>query len=99
MAHGDAEQTMTSDAILARLRDIVWRVVDEQDRERIDQAAITDQTELASLPLDSLATIELMYAIEETFNVSISEDQAFELHTVGNVIRFIQDQQPHRAMP
>lgn len=99
MAQTDIAQSLTDEAILARLRDIVWQVVDEQDRALIDPDAISDQTELASLPLDSLATIELMYAIEETFNVAISEDQAFELHTVGNVIRFIQEQQPYRAMP
>ncbi len=94
MGHDTILQDFTHEAVLARLKQIVWTVIDEQERERVDTNSITDATDLAELPLDSLATIELMYAIEETFNISISEDQAFELRTVGNVIQFIQENQP-----
>lgn len=85
---------ITEEAMLARLKEIVWTVIDEPDREAIDLDSITPATELIELPLDSLATVEMMYAIEETFNVSVSEEQAFELSTVGNVIQFIQNKRP-----
>ncbi len=89
---------ITQEAMLARLKQIVWTVIDEQDRETIDLDSITPATELIELPLDSLATVEMMYAIEETFNVSVSEEQAFELSTVGNVIQFIQNKRPSASV-
>ena len=98
MGQDDRQQDRSGDAILTQLKAIVWAVVDEPDRELVDVGSITTETELASLPLDSLATIELMYSIEETFNISVTEDQTFELRTVGNVVEFIQEKQPSRAV-
>jgi acyl carrier protein len=89
MANDTTRDDLSADLLLARLRQIVWNVIDERDRESVDIDSISAETELANLPLDSLATIELMYAIEETFNVSLTEEEAFELQTVGQVIQHI----------
>lgn len=42
------------------------------------------------LGLDSLAIIELLYRIEEVFNLSIPDEDLEKLQTVGDVIRYIE---------
>jgi len=56
-----------------------------------------DQRKLAAtlslredLGLDSLAIIELLYRIEEAFNLSIPDEDLEKLHTVGDVIVYIE---------
>lgn len=88
---------LSHEAILARLKQIVWAVIDDQDREHVELNSITAETELAVLPLDSLATIELLYSIEETFNIPMTDGQAFEMSSIGDVIQFIQEKQLSRA--
>jgi len=42
------------------------------------------------LGLDSLAIIELLYRIEEAFNLSIPDEDLEKLQTVGDVIAYIE---------
>jgi acyl carrier protein len=75
---------------LPQLIDLLRRAIDEQDHSYVDFDSIHRGTELAALPLDSLATVELLYSIEETFNLTIPEQAAFHFRTVGDVLQFIQ---------
>jgi acyl carrier protein len=43
------------------------------------------------LGLDSLAIIELLYRIEEVFNLSIPDEDLEKLQTVGDVIAYIEN--------
>ncbi len=76
--------------LMPRLKQLFWMAIDEDYRDEADIDHITAETELSSLPLDSLATIELMYGIEEAFGVYISEEDASELQTVGDILRSIE---------
>ncbi|HEY1013917.1 MAG TPA: acyl carrier protein [Herpetosiphonaceae bacterium] len=81
----------TDETILGQLRTLVETVVADEDRDMVDTAAITPETHLLSLPLDSMATMELMTGIEDTFQVYIPEEQGFAFTTVGDVITYVRE--------
>jgi acyl carrier protein len=53
---------------------------------------ITPSTPFAELGADSLDTVELVMELEEEFDISIPDDVAERLRTVGDVIRYIEEQ-------
>ncbi len=57
------------------------------DAEKIDM-----DTELVrDLGVDSIDTVELIMAVEETYDITISDKEAQEMTTVGDVVEFIED--------
>ena len=54
--------------------------------------AINANTRFSDFGLDSLDTVEMVMELEEQFNVSIPEDVAERIQTVGEYVRYIQDQ-------
>ncbi len=44
------------------------------------------------LGADSLATVELVMAFEKEYNMSIPDEEAEKLKTVGDVIKYLEDQ-------
>ncbi len=54
----------------------------------IDPATLTPDTPLASLTIDSLALIELIFTLEDRFNV-IAENVPSDLPTLGSVAEYI----------
>jgi acyl carrier protein len=78
-------------AILEQLKSLVQEVIAPEHQQRVDFDKVDASTPLLSLPMDSLALMELMTGIEETFNIYISEEQAFAFKTVGDVIHYIQE--------
>ena len=46
---------------------------------------------LEDLGADSLDTVELVMAFEEEFSVSVPDDDAEKLQTVGDVVRYIEE--------
>ncbi|MBA3947458.1 MAG: hypothetical protein H0X37_23230 [Herpetosiphonaceae bacterium] len=78
--------------ILTDLIELFRNVLEENEQAYLDFDKITAQTELRDLPLDSLATVEMMYGIEEHFHVHIPEYKAFEFQTFGDVIQCIQEE-------
>ena len=52
------------------------------------------------LGLDSLSIIELLYRIEEAFNLSIPDEDLEKLQTVGDVIAYIEHgMEPKKSPP
>jgi len=55
-------------------------------------AQLTPETPLKSLEIDSLGVIELIFGIEEKFNVTANDsdtDSAKDFHTLADVARYI----------
>jgi acyl carrier protein len=53
---------------------------------------ITDATHFVNdMGADSLDVVELVMQIEENFGVSIPDDKADKLQTVGDVVQYIKD--------
>lgn len=81
---------MTDRAIVAK---IIQALAEYLKR---DAALIKDADHLRDdLGLDSMAVIELLYKIEETFNIQIPDQDLQGLSTVGSVASYVQ----HRLIP
>ncbi len=58
----------------------------------IDEAKVTDEASfIDDLGADSLDTVELVMAFEEEFGSEISDSEAEKILTVGDAIRFIEN--------
>jgi acyl carrier protein len=57
----------------------------------LERASIVPEAQLATVGLDSLSLLELMFKIEDNFNVKIREDTPTDFVTVGDVVRYIDD--------
>lgn len=57
------------------------------DAEKIDM----DTDLVRDLGVDSIDTVELIMAVEETYDITISDKEAQELKTVTDVVEFIED--------
>ena len=47
----------------------------------------------ADLGADSLDVVDLVMALEDEFNVEIPEDQVENIKTVGDIVKYIEDNQ------
>ena len=59
-------------------------------RKTVDPATIRPETTLASLGIDSLEGLEVIFALEDRFDISISDEDAVNMKTVGAVIDGVQ---------
>ena len=74
---------MTRDEIERLLIDIVRR------EKKIDAATLTPSTTLAEAGIDSLDALTILFAIEEEFHISIPDDEARAVKTVGDLIDIV----------
>ena len=51
---------------------------------------MTLDAELEALSIDSLGVAELLFNVEDEFHITLSPD-AVDLHTLGDVVRFIDE--------
>tara|TARA_Y100000590_G_scaffold84662_1_gene94571 strand:+ start:214 stop:456 length:243 start_codon:yes stop_codon:yes gene_type:complete len=63
------------------------------DHLGVDEAKVTDESNfIDDLGADSLDTVELVMAFEEEFGSEISDNEAEKILTVGDAIKFIENQ-------
>ena len=61
------------------------------DQAMIDRSALSPLTRLDTLPLDSVMMVEIIFALEENFNIHIPfnantpEAKEFNLDTIGSI--------------
>ena len=79
---------MAEKSIEQRIKEIVV----EQLGVNADQVS-PEAKFIEDLGADSLDTVELVMALEEEFGSEIPDEEAEKLTTVGDVIRYIEDQQ------
>jgi acyl carrier protein len=61
------------------------------DRLGVDESEVTNDASFTNdLGADSLDTVELIMEFEKEFDVSIPDDQAEKIQTVGQAIEFIE---------
>ena len=71
----------------------IFELVADQlaDRIKVAKESVTMEASLTDdLNLDSLDLIEMIMALEERFKLQIPDEQAGQLQTVGDAVRFIQ---------
>lgn len=63
------------------------------DELNVDAANIKEETRLKEdLNVDSLDVVELVMRLEETFDVSVSDEAASKLSTVKDIVTYIESQ-------
>jgi acyl carrier protein len=83
------EQTMAAEKSTdQRIKDIIV----EQLGVNADQ--VTPEAKfIEDLGADSLDTVELIMALEEEFNIEVPDEEAEKLQSVGDVIKYIEENQ------
>lgn len=62
------------------------------DKLGIDEADVTNEASFTGdLGADSLDTVELMMEFEKEFNISIPDDQAENITTVGQAVAYLEE--------
>ena len=63
------------------------------DKLGVDESEVTPEASFTNdLGADSLDTVELIMEFEKEFNISIPDDQAENITTVGQAIEYLQQQ-------
>jgi len=80
---------MTKDEVLTLVRD---HLAEELE---LDPAGIGEQTRFKEdLDADSLDLYELVMELEDRYGISISEEQAVKIKTVGDAVSFVLEHAP-----
>ncbi len=62
------------------------------DKLGVDESEVTNEASFTNdLGADSLDTVELIMEFEKEFNIAIPDDQAEKIATVGDAIKYIED--------
>lgn len=77
---------MTFEAIFEKLTTIV------AEKLHIDKTTVTQGSTMQDLGADSLDMVEIVMKIEEEFNIQINDAEAEKLHTMREVVEYIQTQ-------
>ena len=75
-----------SDTVASRVKEIIIDELGvEADKVSADKSFVDD------LGADSLDTVELIMALEEEFEIDISDEDAEKMRTVGDAITYIEE--------
>ncbi len=67
----------------------VKQLIAEQLGKSIDEIA-EDKEVVKDLGADSLDVVEMLMSLEEEFNVTVPEEEAVNIKTVGDIIKLIE---------
>lgn len=74
---------------MSEIKDKVIAII--VDKLNVDQAEVTNEASFTNdLGADSLDTVELIMEFEKSFNISIPDDKAEGIQTVGDAIDYIE---------
>ena len=63
------------------------------DKLGVDESEVTAEASFTNdLGADSLDTVELIMEFEKEFDISIPDEQAENIHTVGNAVEYLESQ-------
>jgi acyl carrier protein len=79
---------MQRDEIQQKLIEIVKNEKDVPDDK------LSMDTPLADAGIDSLDALTILFAIEETFHISIPDDKARAIKTLGDMVNIVQELAP-----
>lgn len=77
---------MSEDNILSNVKTIVVDQLDASPDQVTPEAKFVED-----LGADSLDVVEMIMALEQEFDISISDDEAEKLQSVGDVVNYIKD--------
>jgi acyl carrier protein len=81
---GGVTQPMEHEEIYEKVKEVIVEQLNVEEDDVTEDAAFVDD-----LGADSLDIVELVMALEEQFGVSIPDEQAEKIKTVGDAVGFI----------
>jgi len=78
-----------SEATDARVREIIINELGVEAEKVTDEASFVED-----LGADSLDTVELVMAFEEEFGIDIPDEDAEQMRTVGDAIKYLNENTP-----
>ena len=79
-----------NDLIMSQIAEKVKLII--VDKLGVDESEVTNDANFTNdLGADSLDTVELIMEFENEFGISIPDDKAEEIQTVGEAIKYIED--------
>lgn len=78
---------MADKPIQERVKDIIVEQLGVKPEQVVPEAKFIED-----LGADSLDTVELVMALEEEFGVEVPDEQAEKLQSVGDVMKYIEEQ-------
>ncbi len=79
---------MDEAAILDKIREVVADKLDADPNDVVETASFVDD-----LGADSLDVVELIMGLEDEFGIEITDEEAEQISTVGDAVKFIASQQ------
>ena len=74
--------------IFEKVKTLVAEQLDAEADPITESTSITDD-----LGADSLDVVDLVMAIEDEFSIEIPEDQVENIKTIGDIVKYIEDNQ------
>ena len=75
---------------MAEIKDKVVKII--VDKLGVDESEVTEKASFtADLGADSLDTVELIMQLEKEFNISIPDEEAENIATVGDAITYLSE--------
>ena len=75
-----------SDNVREQVKEVIVNKLGVEPSEVVDDAAFVDD-----LGADSLDTVELIMAFEESFGLEIPDEEAEKIRTVGDAVTYIEN--------
>ncbi len=74
-------------------REEIWtglqEILDESAEGDVDWSAVTEATEIESFGFDSLVVLDLIFDLEQKFDVKIAPAQILEMRTLKDLVDFL----------
>lgn len=90
-------KALSDHSIMMELRALLMHFIDAERYPHLSFEAISQETHLLSLPLDSLALSEFVMAVEEVFDIYLPIEEAFKFVQVRDLVQYIQAELQRRA--
>ena len=75
-------------ALFERVREVIVRELSVPESQVTEDATFD-----GDLRADSLDVVELVMALEDEFDIEIPEEDAENIHTVGDAVRYLEEKQ------
>lgn len=80
---------MAEDATLLRLREILL----ENATDPLDPEKVTRETSFEELGIDSLSILDLLYDVDQVFEIQLEASEVVDLTTVGEFVALLEKRQ------